>query len=386
MSDNLKPARDATPWPMVKIGDITTIIKRSEEPLPGVKYRQIGVRLWGQGAYERETLDGINTKYKELYRAEANDIIINKIWARNGSVAVVSSNLAGCYGSSEFPMYTPDINLLEPQWFHWITKTAFFWQQCNEKSYGTSGKNRIRPERFLEIEIPLPPLDEQRRIVARIEALAAKVEAARELKKHTTHETSHLWKMLSSIARNTESPIRTLDEIVEFCDGRRVPLSEADRNNRKGPYPYYGASGIIDYIDDYIFDEDLLLLSEDGANLILRSKPIAFIARGKYWVNNHAHVLRPNPELVDIKFLEYVLSDYNVSEFNFASAQAKLNQKNARKIAFPLPSLPEQHRIVAHLDALQAKIAAVQRHQAATQARLDALMPSILDRAFHGEL
>jgi type I restriction enzyme S subunit len=97
-------------------------------------------------------------------------------------------------------------------------------------------------------------------------------------------------------------------------------------------------------------------------------------------------VLRPNPELVDIKFLEYALSDYDVSEFNFASAPPTLNQRNARKIAFPLPPLPEQRRIVAELDALQARLAAVQEHQAVTQAALDALLPSILDQAFRGEL
>ena len=111
-----------------------------------------------------------------------NDIIVNKIWARNGSVAVVSEDLSDCYGSGEFPTFSPDPDKLLPRWFHWITKTRFFWNACDEQSRGTSGKNRIRPEKFLEIEIPLPLLDEQRRIVARIEALAGRVAEVQRLR------------------------------------------------------------------------------------------------------------------------------------------------------------------------------------------------------------
>jgi len=119
-------------------------------------YHQVGVKLWGVGAYEREPVDGGDTRYKTLSRVEANDIIVNKIWARNGSVAVIPTNLAGCYVSGEFPTFIPVTDKLDPRWFHWITKMRFFWDQCDVKSRGTSGKNRIRPERFLEIEFLFP--------------------------------------------------------------------------------------------------------------------------------------------------------------------------------------------------------------------------------------
>ena len=195
-----------------------------------------------------------------------------------------------------------------------------------------------------------------------------------------------LWKMSSQIARGTNYPTRCLEEMVEFLDGRRIPLSEAERATRKGPYPYYGASDIIDFVDDYLFDEELLLLSEDGANLINRSTPIAFAASGRYWVNNHAYVLKPVPGVADLHFLRYALSDYDVSVFNFASAQAKLNQKNARRIALPLPPLDEQRQIVAHLDALKTKADALRALQAETAAELDALLPAVLHQAFTGRL
>src|SRR5438132_475579 len=140
-------------WPTVQLGEVVTPAQRSGAPVPGTTYRQIGVQLWGKGAYERELLDGSQTKYGRLFRAEAGDIIVNKIWARNGSVAVVPASLTGCYGSAEFPMFTPKPDRLDPQWMHWLTKTPNFWEQCDEKSRGTSGKNRIKPEQFLRVEI-----------------------------------------------------------------------------------------------------------------------------------------------------------------------------------------------------------------------------------------
>jgi len=107
---------------------------------------------------------------------------------------------------------------------------------------------------------------------------------------------------------------------------------------------------------------------------------------GKYWVNNHAHVLRPNRDLVDLQFLEYALSDYDVSVFNFASAQAKLNQRYARQITIPLPPVPEQRRVVAWLDEMRASVIAATRLQAGVAEELSAMLPAILHRAFRGDL
>lgn len=162
-------------WPEVPIGSIATAVERPEIPIPGLTYRQIGVKLWGEGAYERASIDGGTTRYPRLFRCDAFDLIVNKIWARNGSVAIVPSELAGCYASSEFPTFALRRTLIEPGWIHWLSKTPGFWQRCDEKSRGTSGKNRIRPERFLEVTIPLPPLPVQRRIVTRLDTVASKL-------------------------------------------------------------------------------------------------------------------------------------------------------------------------------------------------------------------
>ena len=147
----------------------------------------------------------------------------------------------------------------------------------------------------------------------------------------------------------------TLQDVVEFLDGQRKPLESADRAKRQGQYPYYGASGIIDYIDDFIFDEQLLLLGEDGANILNRSTPLCFIATGIYWVNNHAHVMRPKAEQ-NIKFLCELLESLDYTRYNTGTAQPKLNQEKCRGIELTLPIYEEQCRIADFLSSLDQKI------------------------------
>ncbi|VVD78284.1 hypothetical protein PCO31110_00991 [Pandoraea communis] len=161
-------------WPLVPLGDVCQPALRFEAPQAGTIYRQIGVRLWGEGAYERESIDGANTKYSNFNRIESDDLIVNKIWARNGSVAVATTELCGGYVSTEFPTYTLDGERILPAWMRLITKWRGFWRACDEKAQGTSGKNRIKPGEFLAIEIPLPPLPEQRAIVAKLGELSNK--------------------------------------------------------------------------------------------------------------------------------------------------------------------------------------------------------------------
>ena len=140
---------------------------------------------------------------------------------------------------------------------------------------------------------------------------------------------------------------RKLDDVVEFLDTMRKPLEGAKRIS--GPYPYYGASGIVDYVNDYIFDGDYLLVSEDGANLLARNTPIAFSISGKNWVNNHAHILKFKTYETR-KFVEYYLNSIDLTTFISGGAQPKLNQKNLNKIPIPIPSQEKQKDIVAILD------------------------------------
>lgn len=140
-------------------------------------------------------------------------------------------------------------------------------------------------------------------------------------------------------------------------DSLRKPITSDKRV--AGDYPYYGASGIVDYINEYIFDGDYLLVSEDGANLLSRNTPIAFSISGKNWVNNHAHVLEFNTE-AERKFIEYYLNSINLEPYISGSAQPKLNQKNLNIIRVPAPPLEVQQEIVRLLDEFTTKTTELQ--------------------------
>ena len=137
-----------------------------------------------------------------------------------------------------------------------------------------------------------------------------------------------------------------LEDAVSFLDGRRIPIKENERVH--GEYPYYGASGIIDYVNDYIFDGEYILLGEDGANIIERSSPLAFRVSGKCWINNHAHVLEPKKNQ-DINFLTYYLENLKYDKLNSGTAQPKLNQETCRKIKIICPSKMEQQKLASIL-------------------------------------
>lgn len=138
--------------------------------------------------------------------------------------------------------------------------------------------------------------------------------------------------------------IKTLNDVCDFLDTQRVPIKDTDRTKMPGIYPYYGASGIIDYVNKYIFDEDLILLAEDGANIINRSTPIAFLVNGKIWVNNHAHVLKARP-VIDRYYLCAYLESLKYDKYNTGTAQPKLNRETCEKIPVLIPPLPEQRKI-----------------------------------------
>ena len=135
---------------------------------------------------------------------------------------------------------------------------------------------------------------------------------------------------------------RKLDDVVEFLDTMRKPLEGAKRIS--GPYPYYGASGIVDYVDGYLFDEELILLSEDGANIIDRNYPVCFLASGKYWVNNHAHVLRTK-QGNENNFICNSLERKDYTQYNTGMAMPKLNKETCKKIPILCPGFEEQKKI-----------------------------------------
>lgn len=177
----------------------------------------------------------------------------------------------------------------------------------------------------------------------------------------------------------------TMDQIVKNYDGTRVPVRSQDRENRQGSYPYYGASGVIDHVDDYLFDGNYLLIAEDGANLLSRNTPIAFQASGQFWVNNHAHIVQTVCE-IPLAFLEHYLNSKDLTQYITGSAQPKLTQAAMNKIPVPLPSIAEQQRIVAEVERHLSVIRETEVQLENTKKRSERLRQSVLVIAFSGQL
>ena len=218
---------------------------------------------------------------------------------------------------------------------------------------------------YMSVILHLPSLKEQTHIADFLKKLDERITAQEKLvaslKKYKRGVVKAIMtKQIRFVDKNgkpyPECSACTLQDAVDFLDGQRKPLESADRAKRQGKYPYYGASGIIDSIDDYIFDEPLILLGEDGANIINRSSPLCFIATGKYWVNNHAHVMRPHKGQ-NIRFLRELLESLDYTRYNTGTAQPKLNQEKCRTIPLSLPIYEEQCHIADFLAALEHKCA-----------------------------
>ena len=178
----------------------------------------------------------------------------------------------------------------------------------------------------------------------------------------------------------------TLGELLINRDSERIPLSSAVRKKQTNKiYPYYGAAGVIDKVEKYIFSERLLLIGEDGANLLTRSKDNAFFAEGKYWVNNHAHVLDCSNKIV-LDFVAFVINASTLDQYITGSAQPKLSQDNLNRIAIPLPPISEQKRIIEAKNSWFSLIDELEANKEDLKEYIKQVKSKVLDLAIHGKL
>ena len=175
------------------------------------------------------------------------------------------------------------------------------------------------------------------------------------------------------------------DKVLINRDSERIPVSVADRKKLDKVYDYYGASGVIDKVDSYLFDETLLLIGEDGANLLSRSTPIAFLAHGKYWVNNHAHVLASTKHIL-LEYAEIVINSMSLVPFVTGAAQPKLSQNMMNKIAIPVPPLEEQQRIVDVVKESFKILDIIDELQRAYLSDVEVLKSKLIDAGIQGKL
>ena len=260
-------------------------------------------------------------------------------------------------------------NLYLYYWMSVIKDKGYVDVLCNKSTIA-----HFTAEKVAAVPVPFPPLPEQTAIAefldretAKIDGLVAEQRRLMELLQEKRQAViSHaVTKGLNPNAPMKPSGIEWLGDVpqhwkvgpvkrfFESLNPRRIPLSGEERGKKSGPYPYYGASGIIDHVDEYIFDEDLILVSEDGANLLNRASPIAFVATGNYWVNNHAHILRPLDS--NLSFWSARVESIDITPFVTGSAQPKFTSEALGALAISVPPAEERFQIQKHIEIESAK-------------------------------
>ena len=317
------------------------------------------------GVMQRSEIEGKDnsSEDKSNYKVvRKGDMVYNSMRMWQGANGV--SSYDGIV-SPAYTVLTAKVSICN-EYFAALFKNYKLINEFRKNSQGmTSDTWNLKYPQIETIKVYLPEVAEQEKVASMLVTLdkriAAQATLVEQLKKYKRGVVKAIMtKQIRFVDKNgkpyPEWSACTLQDAVDFLDGQRKPLESADRAKRQGKYPYYGASGIIDSIDDYIFDEPLILLGEDGANIINRSSPLCFIATGKYWVNNHAHVMRPHKGQ-NIRFLRELLESLDYTRYNTGTAQPKLNQEKCRTIPLSLPIYEEQCHIADFLAALEHKCA-----------------------------
>lgn len=385
-SDNNGLPKD---WKLVKLGEVCEIIM-GQSP-PSSTYNRDGFGLpFFQGKAEFTELHPAVAKWCNDPNkiAEPNDILIS-VRAPVGSTNI--ANQKCCIGRGLAAIRYENYKYL----FYFLRSIE---KELDKKGTGTTFK-AISGETIRQTEIPFPPLPEQNRIVAKLEELLSELEKGKE-QLHTALDQLKVYrqavlkyafegKLTNKNVKEGELPKgwkwEPLGEIMLNYDGKRVPLSKEVREKRKGKYRYYGATEIVDYIDDFLFDGEYLLIGEDGANLVSKSRPLAFIVEGKFWVNNHAHILQAKGN-ISLKYVCNYFNSLNLAQYVTGSAQPKLTQANMNKISIPFCPPEEQHRIV---DEIERRLSVADKLEETITASLhqsETLRQSILKKAFEGGL
>jgi len=375
-------------WEIKKLGDVCEIA-RGGSPRPikdyittdedGINWIKIG-DTDPSGKYIYTTSEKIKPAgLKKSRYVEAGDFLLSNSMSF-GRPYVLQTN--GCIhdGWLVLKNYQKSLYL---DFFYYLLLSPNVQKQFEIEAKGSTVRN-LNTEIVSNINVSYPPLEEQKRIVKILDEKFAQLETIKANAQTNLQNAKDLFQsQLTKAFSNTTWEKKKVSEISENLDSKRIPIT---KNVRKtGQYPYYGASGIVDYVEDYIFDGKFLLVSEDGANLLARTYPIAFIAEGKFWVNNHAHILSFKDEIT-MKFVELFFSNLDISPYVTGMAQPKFNQASLNNIEVPLPPLPEQKRIVKELDTLSEKVRQLQEIYTKQIANCDELKQSLLQKAFEGEL
>lgn len=378
-------------WSWVFLSDISIIqegpgIRKYQYQDNGIQFLTVTNILEGSVDFLKSqkfiSLEEYEEKYKH-YTLNRGDIVTACSGASWGKSAIFESNNLMILNTSTLRLrFFNDLG--DNQYLYYLTKTCYFKKSL--ASHSTGQQANYGYSHYSKIPIPIPPLEEQKQIVAILDDTFEAIDQAQANIKTNIENAKELFqsKLNEIFSQKGEGwEEKNLGDICENLDSKRKPITKNKRI--AGNIPYYGASGIVDYVADYLFDDDLLLVSEDGANLLARTYAIAFSISGKNWVNNHAHVLKFDSKSSQY-FIEYYLNSIKLDDYVSGMAQPKLNQRNLNSIKVPFPNLEMQEKIVARLDSLTDYNKELVAKYKQKLTNLEDLKKSLLEKAFAGEL
>jgi type I restriction enzyme S subunit len=398
-------------WPSVSLKRILTLERRPVKVAANAEYAEIGIYSFGRGIFHKPPRTGFEVGDKSLYLIKDGDLIFQITFAWEGAVGLASMAEDGMYGSTRFPTFRVDERTCYPPYLLNYFRTEVGRSQLAAISPGSAGRNRVLSlKRLPEVAVPLPPLDEQRRLVARIEELAAKVEQAQALRQQAVEAVEAL---VAAYEKRVwpdeclENALALEDVTVLLQRGRHSKQGESNhyliktRHVQMGQYVETDVT-LAPYLVETVKPEALvqygdILIACSAAGCL--GRVAKYDSHGKRAsTDTHVAIARAKDDVILPEYLYYYLKgaqgqhqlrsrergDWQREKVGFRLTE--LNLRDLKQVPVPIPSLSDQRRIVAYLDGLQAKVEAVKRHQAATAAKLDALLPSILDKAFKGEL
>ena len=373
-------------WTYKKLGEVGTFVRGGnfskkdfvENGFPCIHYGQIHMKF---GIETFKHISSVPAKIVKPDRCAHKGDLVIAITSEDDAGSCKCTAWMGDYDAYVGGHTAIFRHTMQPKYVSYYFMSPYFQKDKLEFTHGFKVVE-ISPKDIAKIAIPVPPLSEQQSIVDYLDSAFAKIDAMKANAEKALNEAKALFQAsLKEMLEPKEGwEEKKLPDLSENLDNIRIPVTK--KNRSEGKYPYYGASGIVDYVDDYLFDEDILLISEDGANLLMRTYPIAFSVSGKVWVNNHAHVLRFK-DMATQKFVEYFFAGFKLDEFISGAAQPKLTQKALNRIPIYIPSeLSDQQSIVTTLDSIKSKVERLQENFDKISQECDALKQAILKQVF----
>lgn len=377
-------------WSTVVLGEVLTPRQETCVLHPEATYKEITVSLWGKGVRLRGQVLGSGISGTQRNVAHAGDFIISKIDARHGACGLVPMSLDGGVVTNDFPLFAIDAKILSPRWLYWTSKSRFFVEKCQSASEGTTNRVRLKEGKFKAIEIPLPPISEQRRIVAHLDAIEARLARVQKLREEQEQQ-------LLAALRSTFHRIESESEWIAL--GEVAPLVRREVEiDPTASYTEYGIKSFFKGIflrrkmkgEEYSWQQLFWLKKGDVvfSNIMAWEKAIGFASpEADGWVGNHRMlVCEPRQEQVVSEWLYfYFTTAKGFAEIlkaspGTAARNKTLKASNLLTIPVPIPSLDKQYEFKRLMDLRLA----IQRKAQSTNERISALLPSLLDRVFNG--